>query len=246
MTPHVVVDIGNTRMKWGHVAEGRVTETAALGRYPNAEWQEVFDRWGIESGSTWLVASVDPYRTTEFTRWLGEREQFPVAIRSYRQIPLALDVDVPEGVGLDRLLACLGALGTDHFPPPFLVVQAGTALVVNFVNAEGVFVGGAILPGFALMAKALNEQTAQLPGVSIEEMTAMAPGRNTEAAIRLGMLSAALGTIRNLRESVGTDPLPVFLTGGDAGILRPHVAEPVALMPDLVPEGLRITAERMP
>ena len=66
MIPHVVVDIGNTRMKWGRVGDGGIAETAALGRYPSAEWQEVLDRWQISTDGSWLVASVDPNRTTEF------------------------------------------------------------------------------------------------------------------------------------------------------------------------------------
>jgi len=245
MSPSIVVDIGNTRMKWGRVAGGAIADSVALGRYPTEEWQSIFDAWQLGDDSPWLIASVDPGRTEAFSRWLDERGQSYIILRSYRQIPIPIEVDTPEGVGLDRLLASLGAVGLNLFPPPFLIVQVGTALVVNFVNPEGAFIGGSILPGFALMAKSLNEHTAQLPKVSVEAMADILPGKNTEQAIQLGMLAAALGTVRTLRERPNADPLPVYLTGGDGEILKPHLAEPVVLVPDLVLEGLRLVAEKL-
>jgi type III pantothenate kinase len=245
MGAEVVVDIGNTRMKWGLVRDGAVVETVALGRYPSREWQDQFDAWQLSDNLSWLIASVDRARTDDFVRWVSERSQSCDVLASFRQIPIRMEVESPSGVGIDRLLACVGALGLGLFPPPFLVVQVGTALVVNFISAEGVFIGGSILPGFALMAKALNQHTAQLPEVSLEAMANMLPGKNTNDAIQLGMLVAALGTVRTLRET-GGDPLPVYLTGGDAAILHPHLTEPVVLVNDLVLEGMRIVAEKMP
>ena len=244
MPAQVVVDIGNTRMKWGLVRDGSLFETAALGRYNHEEWQAQFDAWQLPETFSWLIASVDSARTDDFVRWVADRSQDCLVLCSYRQIPLAIEVTTPESVGLDRLLACLGALKLAIFPPPFLVVQVGTALVVNFIDAEGAFIGGSILPGFALMAKALNQHTAQLPEVTLESLANMQPGKNTEEAIQLGMLVAALGTVRTLRETEA-EPLPVCLTGGDAAILHPHIAEPVVLVNDLVLEGLRIVAEKL-
>jgi type III pantothenate kinase len=243
MTPDVVVDIGNTRMKWGLLREGRIVGKATLGRYPCAEWQEYFDDWEIDIGSAWLIASVDPSRLGPFTQWLGERGQIPMVIRSHRQIPLKLNVETSESVGIDRLLASFGALKASPIPPPFLVVQAGTALVVNFLSAESVFLGGAILPGFGLMAKALRDHTAALPEVPIREVASLAPGRNTEQAIQLGIFTAALGTIQTLRSQ---PPLPVLLAGGDAQLLLSHIPEPVAYLPDLVLAGLAELGKGLP
>jgi type III pantothenate kinase len=246
MAPDVVVDIGNTRMKWGLLRDGAFAETASLGRYPTAEWQETFDAWQIEAGSSWLIASVDPARLDEFKRWLMDRSQTPAVVHSYRQIPMLIDVENPSGVGVDRLLAAFGARKTAPVPPPFLVVQAGTALVVNSVDAGGVFLGGAILPGLALMAKALHEHTAALPEVPVREIASFGPGRNTEQAIQLGIFAAALGTIQTLRERPGQPPLPVILTGGDAELLQRHMPEPVYFLPDLVLAGLGELGKSLP
>jgi type III pantothenate kinase len=246
MKPDVVVDIGNSRMKWGLLHDGTIAETVSLGRYPTVEWQKHFDAWQIEPGSTWLIASVDPGRLDGFTRWLTDNSQIPAVVRSQRQIPLTLDVETPEGVGIDRLLACLGALKASPYPAPFLVVQAGTAIVVNFINVSGVFLGGAILPGFAMMAKALRDHTAALPEVPIRDVASLAPGRNTEQAIQLGIFAAAVGTIQTLRERPGLSPLPVVLTGGDAELLLPHLPEPVNFLPDLVLAGLVKVSAKLP
>lgn len=243
----IVVDLGNTRMKWGRIVDGTLVETVALGRYPSDEWAEILESWGVlGSPGSWLIASVDPYRSETLTEWLLQRNQSTYVLRSFREIPIPVEMETPSGVGLDRLLGCAGALALQRLSPPFLVVQVGTALVVNFIDERGVFVGGAILPGFPLMSKALNERTAQLPVVPMDAVTSLAPGGTTEAAIRLGMLSAALGSIQTLRQRENAESLPVLLTGGDAAILLPHIPYPVELVPDLVLHGLLATAEKLP
>ena len=247
MTPDVVVDIGNSRMKWGRVRGNRVAEVASLDLYSENAWLEQATRWDLDSSSRWVVVSVNPPATAEFSPWLGGASATVKVIDSPSQIPLDLSVDSPEQVGLDRLLACLGARIYHSSDEPFLVVQAGTALVVNWMDASGSFAGGAILPGLALMAKSLNEFTAQLPLVKLREPVEPLPGRTTDAAIRAGIFWASLGAILTLRAGFGEGAdLPIFITGGDAEVLLDAIPDPVTHIPDLVLEGIRISAEALP
>jgi len=70
MTPGVLVDIGNTRMKWGRVAEGAIA-SVSLPNDDMASWQLQFDKW--PRAETWLIASVVPRATRRLSEWLAER-----------------------------------------------------------------------------------------------------------------------------------------------------------------------------
>ena len=247
MTPDVVVDIGNSRMKWGRVVAERVAEVAVFESDDSEIWFEQATKWHLDESTNWVIASVHPVATEAFVEWLGTGVGSVTVLVSHAQIPLPLDVESPESVGLDRLLSCLAAKKIADSDRPFLVIQAGTALVLNLVDATGAFAGGAILPGLTLMAKSLNEHTALLPEVRIHEAVEPAPGRTTASAIRSGIFWAGIGAILTLR--AGYDEaatLPIYLTGGDAEVLLPAIPEPVFHIPDLVLEGIRIAAEARP
>ncbi len=247
MTPHVVVDIGNSRMKWGLVRGGRIADTAALDFGDRGNWFTRAVEWCLGTHTTWVIVSVNPTATDEFLAWLGQHADGISLLEDRVAIPLELDVETPEAVGLDRLLACHAARKYAEKGRPFLVVQAGTALVINLVNANGVFCGGSILPGLSLMAKSLHEHTAKLPEVAIRKPVEAIPGRTTEDAIRAGIYFAAVGAILTLRAGFGHDEiLPIFITGGDAALLIPALPEPVTHLPDLVLEGIRLAAEARP
>ncbi len=244
MTPDVVVDIGNSRMKWGRVRGDRVAEVASLDLYSEDVWLEQATHWEVDSTSRWVIVSVNPPATDEFLPWLGGASSTVRVIESHSQIPLPLSIESPGQVGHDRLLACLGARTYRPSGEAYLVVQAGTALVINLVDAAGSFAGGAILPGLGLMAKSLNEHTAQLPSVIVGEAVEPLPGRTTEAALRAGIFWASIGAVLTLRAGFGDGvDLPIFITGGDAEVLLDAIPEPVTHIPDLVLEGIRLAAE---
>ncbi len=90
MTPDVVVDIGNSRMKWGRVRGNRVAEVASLDLYSENAWLEQATRWELDSSSRWVVVSVNPPATAEFSPWLGGASATVKVIDSPSQIPLDL------------------------------------------------------------------------------------------------------------------------------------------------------------
>jgi len=242
VTPDVVVDIGNTRMKWGRVDGERIEAVAVLGLDDPAAWFAKAVEWTAVPFGRWTIASVNPKVTASLTDWLRGRSSFAEVVGSHRDVPIQLDVEQPESVGMDRLFACCAARNRLAAGAPFLVVQAGTALVVNFVSRAGVFAGGAILPGLSLMARSLHEHTALLPEVSLGNTPSNSPGRTTEEAIRTGVYWAAVGAIATLRYGFGVaaqhKDLTVFLTGGDAELLVPALGQIADHQPNLVLEGI--------
>lgn len=175
---------------------------------------------------------------------------------------LALDVREPARVGRDRLYAARGAL--EHAgellgvaSTGIVVLDAGTALTVDAVDTagRGRFLGGAIAPGPALLARALAQHTARLPLVE-PAVGAPALGRDTESAVRAGVVvgcrGAALELAARVAEDAGFRAPVIVLTGGASALLAGLFEAPrfasVLEDPDLVHRGLfaSLRAERAP
>ncbi|HKB14916.1 MAG TPA: type III pantothenate kinase [Planctomycetota bacterium] len=182
-------------------------------------------------------------------------EGFESAVRASAGVrPLRLGRDVPVGlevrcrepgrVGVDRLAAARGALVLERSAA--VVVDAGTAITVNAVTGEGAFLGGAIVPGYRLAARALAEGTALLPFVEPGEAEG-ALGRDTEEAIRGGLFFGIPGLVDALVEELSR-ALPagsrVLATGGDAPLLARRSRRLGRVVPELVHLGVRAACAR--
>src|SRR5207249_10383120 len=110
----------------------------------------------------WAVASVNPPVLHRFVAW-SYNHGGTVVFEKYTDLPIRLNVDEPETVGLDRLFGAVAAKAMVPPGTPAITVDVGTAVTVNLIDAEGVFQGGAIFPGPRLMARALHDFTAKLP-----------------------------------------------------------------------------------
>jgi type III pantothenate kinase len=162
-----------------------------------------------------------------------------------RDLPLPIETSVPHpaGIGTDRL--CAAAAAYDQLGVACVVADFGSAITIDCVNSDGVFQGGAILPGLRMGAKALSNQTAQLPEVQISEPD-WVYGQDTDQAIIGGLVRGARGALRELVEIYATEmgawPL-VILTGGDARMICKDVNESdiaQAIVDDLVLRGVAI------
>lgn len=136
-------------------------------------------------------------------------------------LPLPMLYEPPGDLGRDRVMAAVGALDRRPDAPGVLVLDAGTCLVATVaVRGKGVL-GGAILPGPDLMARALAEGTSALPQV---ELSAVAPafGRSTADSIRAGIDAAIAGAVRQLVERCRAETevaLDVVAAGTGGGAL---------------------------
>lgn len=261
MTPNFVVDVGNTRMKWGHVRNGQVWRSVSLAHDDPIGWKRQLALWGSEAaGLLWVVASVAPVASARFCEWLDAKWASPVELTtaalalSGKRLRFRTAVDEPTRLGVDRFLSALAAYRSVPTGTSAVAISVGTAMTLDFVEPDGTHVGGAILPGPRLMARSLFRRTAKLPRVRLTRaVPTRAWGANTADAIDLGVASAVLGAADQLVwdwAARGSAPVRVFVTGGDAGYFHDFVftadVDDVVQEPLLTLEGIRLAAEALP
>ena len=142
----------------------------------------------------------------------------------------------PEKLGVDRWLALIAVRQKTN--APFCVVDCGTAITVDVLNAAGEHQGGLICAGLTLMKTALAFSTADLPLAILPRHAELAI--ETETAIYNGTLFAACGLIERVIQKLPANT-ELFLTGGDAPIIAAQLAQPLTLETNLVLQGLAIT-----
>ncbi len=232
----IVADIGNSRVKWGRCSADAIDAYVSLPADNPDAWLAQAEIWNLD-GESWVVASVQPHTRARLVRWLRDRNRPVRVVESPRDLPLVVAVDHPERVGIDRLLNAVAANSRRTPNQGVAIVDAGSAVTVDFVDVAGVFRGGAILPGLRLMAESLHEHTALLPLVEIRCCTPP-PGANTTTAIETGVFHAVVGGIDRLLSDLSQGT--AFLTGGDATLLAPHLRTVCHVWPEMTLEGLRL------
>jgi len=157
---------------------------------------------------------------------------------------VGIDYPKPDSIGPDRLANAVAA--KFHFGAPVVVVDFGTAVTFDVVNASGDYAGGIIAPGLAAMTDYLHEKTALLPRIKIHEIKTVV-GKSTEAAMLVGAVHGYRGLVRGLitelRREIKTKNLPVVATGGYAKLMASKLPEVTAVQANLTLEGLRIVHE---
>jgi type III pantothenate kinase len=153
-------------------------------------------------------------------------------------LPMTLWVDEPDKVGTDRVVSAAAAYAVVE--DAVVVADFGTAVTIDLVDQNGIFQGGVICPGFEISAKALNENTAQLPKIKITKPKAPF-GKNTTEAINCGLYYSAVATlqevIRRYAEKIGKWPHTI-LTGSGAEMIKDDCEFIDSYVPNLVIKGI--------
>jgi len=221
-----VIDIGNSNVKSGFLSSDDRLERTAI--YNTSEFKHHLAELLDESITAIAVGISGKNEIAELitTRFRGSAiSLFPVSADG----PLPFTNEYGRGqAGVDRLANVAAAVAERHRPA--VIVDAGTAITTEVIDNEGVFKGGAIMPGLRLQARALQQGTARLPEVSAgtEPLTI---GNTTQAAIEAGLIHGTIGAVRNLvLQSLAelNDPAecPVILTGGDGPMLARQLKLP--------------------
>lgn len=260
------VDAGNSRIKWQIGPKGVVS---ALDWSAAADWVTELGRQAQESGVTirhFVIASVAPEGHQDLLRqqleaaypevpvhWISSRARCCGIRLGYR--------DVSE-FGVDRFCALVAA--RLRFPKQaVIVINAGTALTLDYMKADGVHVGGVIMPsvhamqtGLSVVAPNLAPYFAKsaLPDTRRRRKQSASSGdedylaRDTHAALELGcrwMLAAAVNQmVSALVEGGAVDDPQVVISGGGGGVLLPLLDTRALLVPDLVMEGIVRAAQQ--
>jgi type III pantothenate kinase len=261
----LAIDIGNSRVGFNVFTQGKAQDPAVRLHHPELDtelastlahlWQKA-QAESSEAGdedTEIVIASVVPELTRRIEKAARELLAGATGSAGHPQI-IGTDLKVPvktmlkdeTTVGQDRLLAAMAAFV--NVEAACAIVHAGSALVVDCIDDEGIFRGGAIAPGLQMGAKALHEFTAQLPIPSLTPPTNEAPfGRFTQEAINMGLYVGARGTIRELLEryatALGAWP-HVVATGGDAQSILGDAELVDSFIPDLVLQGAALVWEK--
>jgi type III pantothenate kinase len=228
------LDCGNTRLKWGLWHDHGFRDQGAM---------MLAELTTLTSDARRIVAcNVAGDAGRRAIGALSRRLAVPLAWVEARDHGCGVSngYDHAAQLGADRWAALIGARALHG--GACLVVNAGTATTVDVLDGDGVFRGGLILPGLALMREALAAGTANLPvdaGVYRDLPT------NTFDAIASGSLHATAGAIeRMFRQVAASADALCLLAGGAASAIVPHLAIPVRQVDNLVLEGVaRIAAE---
>ena len=254
----LAIDVGNTRVGFGVYTLGKAQDPAQRLAHGQLEaemagalnnlWQKALAETGTNEGDETgvVIASVVPELTDQIRKAvLKHLNQDAQVIGKDLTIPIKTQLRDDKTVGQDRLLAAMAAYV--NVESACTIIHAGTALVVDCIDDEGIFRGGAIAPGLQMGAQALHEHTAQLPGASLTPPTDDVPfGRYTQEAINLGLYVGMRGAVRELIEryatAIGHWP-HVVATGGDAQAILGDSDLVQSFVADLVLQGISLTWE---
>lgn len=167
-----------------------------------------------------------------------EKKYFYIKLSADTPVPIRNDYGSPSTLGKDRLAAVIGAyMAKPH--EGHLVIDAGTCMTLDYIDKDGIFVGGNISPGINLRLRAMHEFTHTLPLVEcINPETDLA--KDTVSAIQNGAILGTIMEIESFIERIRSkySLINITLTGGAAFFLAEYLKTPIFVSPNLVLEGL--------
>lgn len=242
----LAINVGNTRSQFAAFVDDQIQDVTHL---PHGTSQSLAD--ALTQAAAPLEARDDAVIYLSSTNG-KQAERVAAEVRKVLGRPVVRmehDINVPIGrkldpesiTGEDRLLNAAAAY--DRLKQACIVIDAGTAVTVDFVDGEGTFHGGAILPGARMMLEALHQYTAQLPEIAVKQPTENI-GHNTAEAMLSGVYHGIRGAVRELTEkyaeTYGAYP-QIIATGGDSKLLFEGYELVESIVPDLTLWGMFVT-----
>jgi type III pantothenate kinase len=232
----LAINAGNSRIKWGlhedaqWLKRGAVetVEAVELGKalaQPLAPDRIVVANVAGEAVAACIAAALGRFDAAP--HWLVSRAEQCGVRSSYAR---------PDQLGADRWAALIGARA--RYDGPCVVVNAGTTMTVDALSAEGLFLGGFIVPGYALMCQSLSNSTALLKRQ--DGSLSYFPDNTGDARVS-GAVNALAGAVERMLRymtEIGEGDAAILLSGGDAATIGPLLNGRVQVVDNLVLEGL--------
>jgi type III pantothenate kinase len=268
-------DVGKVGLNCGGCVTGIPKPIRVLPLLGDAPELDQITPWLADEASShlaWWIASVNRPAATRLIDWLGEhRPMDRITLLAAGDLPLSVRLERPDMVGIDRLVDAVAVNRLREANRPAVIVDVGTAITVDLVAADGAFLGGAILPGLQMSARAMHEFTDLLPLLDMSELTAPPPalGTTTVSAMESGLFWGAVGAVRQLTTElckaasnakgdspifvdhgfaavpakIGTVPPPqVFLTGGAGASVAELLGPDARYVLNLTLAGIALSA----
>jgi len=153
-------------------------------------------------------------------------------------LPFKNSYKTPDTLGVDRM-ALVAASVKQFNNKNVLIIDAGTCITFDFINAENNYLGGAISPGIDMRYRALNNLTANLPLLE-KELPDSLIGTTTNASIHSGVVNGAVCEIEGIIAEYQKEYayLTIILTGGDANFLSKQLKSSIFANSNFLLEGL--------
>jgi type III pantothenate kinase len=169
------------------------------------------------------------------------KNQIPLIIlNAETPLPISLDYQTPDTLGADRIAAVTAA---NHLFPGknLLVIEAGTCITYDFIDSNGIYLGGSISPGIGLRFSALHNFTDKLPLVEAKQHPELI-GKSTESSIQSGVIIGAIAEFQGIISMYehNYDNLTIIISGGDLNYFDKNLKNNIFAVPNIVLTGLNI------
>lgn len=231
---NLVIDIGNSLTKLACYSEDQLVDSIRTSSLHSADSVLFLNRYPFQA----VILSSVAGRPEEDFMPAGRKEIPIIHLNHLTPMPITLRYESRETLGYDRIAAAAGAWAI-HPDQPVMVIDMGTAVTIDVLEAGGIFAGGNISPGMHLRYRALSEFTAALP---YEKQTYPFSHTGTDtrsaivAGVQLGIVYELNGYMQSFLNSNRKGR--VMLTGGDAPFFLPLLSHGAVLVPNLVSDGL--------
>ena len=239
----LLIDSGNSRLKWAIFQDGKLENSHILNNQ-ELTIDKLIDTWGnLPTPKQLALACVSSTALLNLVQSVATRLWPCTTIIQVKSKSHAFGVHnaylQPDKLGVDRWLALIAV--HHYYQKAACIIDCGTAITIDFIDATGHHQGGMISPGLTLMKKSLATSTDLL--AFNDSSYGMGPANFTEAAIYNGTLGAASGLIEHVL-SKQNPSLAVIVTGGDACLIAEQLSFKVIIDLNLVLHGLAIVASK--
>lgn len=240
----LLVDIGNSRLKWVFLTDADFSNSHALFHTASDFDSQLAAQWEALAHSPTKIVIGNVANKVIYNRItvLAKNLWPDIKLVQVKSTAKAFNVtsayNQPEKLGVDRWLALVAA--HQYYRSAACIVDCGSAITVDIIDRQGVHQGGLIAPGINMMKQSLVNNTENLPLVLEDFPLALA--NKTDAAIYSGILFLIIGMINEVLAQQES-PTKLILTGGDAECIAKHLDHEFLIDKDLVLKGLMVFAK---
>ncbi len=232
----LVIDAGNTRIKLGIYFQDELIDNLSFSN------DELTELKSFLTGNRFDAAIISSVRSKKDTQWLLQLVQGAKLFQTLPRLPIQIDYETPETLGADRLANVIGAYSISM--KACLIIDIGTCIKFDIVDAEGTYLGGSISPGMRMRYRAMNEFTAGLPLVN-NFKPAKLIGKSTVDCMHVGTMRGIQAELDSFIKTYTADyqDLDIFITGGDAHYFDFDSKNNIFVNENITIHGLYITLQ---
>jgi type III pantothenate kinase len=238
----LAIDIGNTNIKAAVFNESEITD-----HFIARAFDDIIKSIKPGEISESAISSVVPDKTkTAIKKIKSNFGCDPFIVTRDARFNISINYNSPETLGIDRVCSMEGAFQLNKNKLEngsyLITIDMGTATTINIVKYPNEFIGGLIAPGVNTMFKSLDQQTSQLPGLTINNYQSFI-GDDTNSSIASGVVNSSVGLIERSIESISKlddcEKVITYITGGMAELIIKHLSAEVIYDKFLVTRGIK-------